>query len=145
MHPQRRQAEHTRWLVAAGADRLAIIGSGRGQPLILDAETAKQLERGKLEQTCRSCGRWEAAHFYCSWCQRPTGPEDWYRNWNLAERRERMPATPPTDPPLEYHRGRDWPAKWGPSPYARKAPRMGETPLVGGVWAASRTSAPESL
>ena len=153
MHPQPRQANSTRSPVAAGADRLtltsaerlAIIAERRGQPLIPDAETARQLERGKLEQTCRSCGRWEAAHFACSWCQRPTGPEDWYRNGNLAERHGRMPATPPADPPLEYRNGRDWPAKWGGQPICAEGPTDGgDPPSWGGVWAASRVSAPEA-
>jgi len=106
-------------------------------------ETALLLERGKLEQTCRTCGRWEAAHFACSWCWRPTGPDDWYRNGDLAERHGRMPATPPPNPPLECRDIRQWPAKWGPNPYARKAPRMPQTPLNGGVTPDSRTSTPD--
>ena len=59
------------------AERIAIIESGRGQPLILDAETAKQLARGHLEQVCPDCGRREAAHPYCSGCLLSLTPADW--------------------------------------------------------------------
>ena len=105
-------------------------------------ETALLLERGKLEQTCRSCGRWEAAHFACSWCGRLTGPDDWYRNGNLAERHGRMPASAPAEPPSEYRRPSHWPAKWGPSPYPRRAPRTSQTPLNGGMTPVSPVGGP---
>ena len=64
---------------------------------------------GKLEQTCPACGRWEAAHWYCSWCWSKTGPADWYRNYDFAERNARRPAEPPDKPPSEY---RETPARW---------------------------------
>lgn len=44
-----------------------------------DAETARLLQAGRLEQRCPDCGRDEAAGYYCSGCARPTGPAEWYR------------------------------------------------------------------
>ena len=64
-------------LTLTPAERLAIIESGRGQPLILDSETALLLERGKLEQTCPDCGRREGGHPYCSGCFLPLTSADW--------------------------------------------------------------------
>jgi hypothetical protein len=97
---------------------------------VLPPELAKALEAGKLEQTCRTCGRWEAASFLCSWCRRPTGPDDWYRNSDVAERRGRMPAVAPVDPPIEYLAGAaNWPAPWGPFPRRQKPGRKPGTPI----------------
>ena len=42
--------------------------------------TLDALQKGKLEQACPDCGVWEAAGFYCSGCERPMGPADWYPN-----------------------------------------------------------------
>ena len=38
------------------------------------------LQRGRLEQACPACGRWEAAGSYCSGCYRPMTAADWYPN-----------------------------------------------------------------
>ncbi len=70
----------------------------------LPAETAELLRTGKLEQTCPECGRVEAAGAYCSGCSRQTGPDDWYRNNDQAERRQRAPENPRT--PVKRGRGR---------------------------------------
>lgn len=94
---------------------------------------ALDLQRGRLSQTCPDCRRDEAAHAYCSWCFRPMGGTDWYRNGNAAERLARMPATAPVNPPNEYrHSAGHWPSNWGPFPGRQKLPRQGLTPLVGG-------------
>ena len=85
----------------------------------LSARLRFLLRTGRLEQMCHSCGRWEAAGFCCSWCQRPMGPADWYPNGDLAERRTRLPATPPARPPCEYADASHWPAPWGPYPYRK--------------------------
>lgn len=42
---------------------------------------------GKLEQACPDCGTWEAAGSYCTGCDRPMDPDDWYRNGSLDRRR----------------------------------------------------------
>jgi hypothetical protein len=52
----------------------------------LPAAIAKSLQGGKLEQACPDCGVWEAAGFYCSGCDRPMGPDDWYRNGDETRR-----------------------------------------------------------
>jgi hypothetical protein len=96
---------------------------------VIPADIAEALRAGKLEQTCRACGRTEAAGSYCSWCSRPMGPADWNRNGDAAERARRMPTTAPTNPPSEYRRTyraeyRDgWPPAWGPNPYEAARPR----------------------
>lgn len=51
--------------------------------------TLELLRAGKLEQTCPTCGRWEAAGRYCTGCGRQTGPADWYPNADLGERTRR--------------------------------------------------------
>jgi hypothetical protein len=66
--------------------------------------TERLLREGRLEQTCRECGRMEAAGPYCTGCLRPTTEADWYRNGDLdtrAERRGEMPS-----PPVKRGRGR---------------------------------------
>ena len=60
------------------------------------------LAAGKLEQTCPACGLVEAAGPYCSACLTRTGPDTWYRNGDLAARRQRAPASP-TTPPKRPH------------------------------------------
>lgn len=108
--------------------------------------TAQLLQRGQLEQMCPACGRWEAAHPYCSNCFRPMTEADWYRNGDVAKRRRRFPPQAPTretlplrdrddpsglrDPvPVEYRQGKaHWPDTWGPWPYGQ-APRSGLTPV----------------
>ena len=98
---------------------------------MIDGQTALLLERGKLEQTCRRCGRWEAAHHHCSWCYAPTGPDDWYRNGDMGERLARRPKDRPENPPAEYAAGEaTWPPEWGPFPRQR-APRQPQTPPKG--------------
>jgi hypothetical protein len=90
---------------------------------------ADALRTGKLEQTCRACGRCEAAGHYCSWCARPMGPDDWYCNGEAAERARRLPVAAPANPPSEYRRsyrpeyGDGWPPTWGPNPYGPPASR----------------------
>lgn len=83
---------------------------------------------GKLEKTCRACGRWEAASPRCSWCFATSDPADWYRNNDLEAREARLPATCPDNPPTEYRSVRDWPAPWGPYPYQRR-PRQSAGPI----------------
>jgi len=103
------------------------------------AETAALLAAGKLEQTCPRCGRWEAAHHYCSWCGRTMTEADWYRNGVVAERESRRPSVAPADPPDEYRAFSAWPAKWGPCPYVKKAP---PSPTTGGNGDSDEISAP---
>lgn len=104
--------------VAVAAKRAAWAAS-------IPAATLDLLRAGKLEQTCRDCGRCEAAGRTCSWCARRMGPDDWYRNGDGAERASRMPVSAPADPPVEYRQayrpGRPdgWPLTWGPNPYQR--------------------------
>ena len=53
------------------------------------------LREGRLEQTCRSCGRMEAASYYCTGCLRASGEAEWYRNGDLKARQDiagEMPA-----------------------------------------------------
>jgi len=52
----------------------------------IPADVAKKLQDGKLEQACPDCGRWEAAGSYCSGCDRPMGPDDWYGNGDEKRR-----------------------------------------------------------
>jgi hypothetical protein len=85
------------------------------------------LQRSRLEQTCRACGRWEAAGFFCSWCGSATGPADWYRNDDAEQREARMPKTAPAVPPSEYLSERDWPKAWGRFP-RQKPLRQSHTP-----------------
>ncbi len=100
---------------------------------MIDDQTALLLERGKLEQTCRRCGRWEAAHYCCSWCYAPTGPDDWYRNGDMDERLARRPKTRPENPPSEYAaQEATWPPEWGPFP-RQKPLRQRQTPHKGGL------------
>lgn len=87
---------------------------------VMDATTASSLQGGRLEQTCPECGRWEAAHAFCSWCERPMGVAQWYRNGLPEEREARRPDSAPANPPEEYRRAASWPAKWGPCPYAQE-------------------------
>lgn len=94
----------------------------------LPDDVADAVQRGRLEQTCRWCGRWEAAHWHCSWCTSPTGPDDWYANGDASERQSRLPTSPPASVPPEYRDVRAWPATWGLCPYA--APRLPQTPLM---------------
>ena len=54
--------------------------------LDIPADIARKLHDGKLEQACPDCGRWEAAGSYCSGCDRPMGPDDWYRNGDEPHR-----------------------------------------------------------
>lgn len=110
------------------SERLAEIERRRHLPLALDAETAREFQDGRLSKTCPSCGRSEAASFYCSWCLLPTDAEDWYTAPRAAgadavARRARMPATPPADPPTELRHAETWPSWWGPCPHVQKAPR----------------------
>ncbi len=64
--------------------------------------TPDDLQRGKLEQSCPDCGRWEAAGSYCSKCYRPMGAVDWYRNGDQTRRRSvaRGDVGPPISGPL---------------------------------------------
>jgi hypothetical protein len=55
----------------------------------LDPVIAEELRQGKLETTCPVCHLWEAASWYCSGCLRRSGPDDWYRNGDQAERDRR--------------------------------------------------------
>ena len=57
----------------------------RPKPAPLTPEMQRDMWAGRLEQAC-PCGRWEAAHRYCSLCLRPMGPADWYRNGDLVRR-----------------------------------------------------------
>jgi hypothetical protein len=92
----------------------------------------KLLEAGKLEQTCRACGRWEAAGFYCTWCAATIDHADWYWNGAADERAARMPKTAPENPPSEYLNSlRDWPAAWGPYPRRVRGPRALGAPAEG--------------
>ena len=66
------------------ADRLSLDEAGRVAWLRahrLPPEVPERLRlpllRGKLEQTCPDCGVSEAAHFVCSACLLPMGPDDW--------------------------------------------------------------------
>jgi hypothetical protein len=73
--------------------------------------TAEDLQRGRLEQACPDCGRWEAAGSYCSGCDRAMGPDDWYPNGSAAGRaraRQKAPLAPRTPPKgrLEPNGGR---------------------------------------
>jgi hypothetical protein len=83
-------------------------------------ETLHRLQLGDLEQCCPDCGRWEAAHYYCSWCLRSMGPGDWYPNGDVERRYARFPASAPENPPTEYRTVRDWPTRWGLSPYRKE-------------------------
>ena len=65
--------------VAVAAKRAARVAA-------IPADVAKKLQDGKLEQACPDCGRWEAAGSYCSGCDRPMGPDDWYGNGDLTRR-----------------------------------------------------------
>jgi len=46
----------------------------------------RELRDGRLEQCCPTCGRWEAAGPYCTWCSRPSDPMTWYRNADVVRR-----------------------------------------------------------
>jgi hypothetical protein len=123
------------------------------EPIDIPAETQALWQAGKLEQTCSACGRWSAATRYCSWCFRPMGPADWYRNGDKEQRAARMPKEAPADPPNEYREVRAWPAAWGRCPYRRAAlepARVPQTPLrapseanpvVPSIWPESPSSA----
>ena len=92
---------------------------------------SRALGAGKLEQTCPVCGRWEAAHWYCSWCLRPMCSGDWYRNCDLAERRRRRPTSAPINPPSEYlTSASNWPSVWGPLPRLPKPARQPQPPQL---------------
>lgn len=79
------------------------------------------LAHGRLEQTCPDCGRWEAAHHYCTWCLRPTTGDEWYRNNDVEQRRARLPASAPENPPPEYRGSASgWPKTWGAFPGKRR-------------------------
>ncbi len=49
-------------------------------------EIALAHQRGRLEQSCPACGRWEAAGGYCTACGRPMTAADWYQNGDQARR-----------------------------------------------------------
>jgi hypothetical protein len=71
-----------RVLPAGDRDEARAVGAA-GTSVTLPAippEIAEQLRTGRLEQSCGTCGRWEAAGFSCTGCGRETGPDDWYRN-----------------------------------------------------------------
>lgn len=70
------------------------------RPAMTEADLFDLLQRGKLEQVCPGCGRNEAAGSFCTRCYRPTGPDDWLRNNDKAERDARLMAveTPYTPP-----------------------------------------------
>jgi hypothetical protein len=121
---------------------VAVVAKRAAWAASIPAETLDLLRAGKLEQTCRDCGRREAAGHSCSWCARQMGPGDWYRNEDGAERAARMPTSAPADPPVEFRRtyrpeyGDGWPPAWGPNPFeeAARARRSrvnaGLTPVV---------------
>ncbi len=70
-------------------------------------EIALALQRGKLEQACPVCGRWEAAGGHCSKCFRVMGPDDWYPNGDLGRRAlARQTAAGQATTPLKRGRGR---------------------------------------
>ena len=96
------------------------------EPLAITPQLEHRLQRGELEQTCRACGRWQAACSYCSWCLTPIDPADWYANGDTAQRRMRMPKAKPENPPLEYRSVAHWPHAWGPCPYRAQ---QRQTPL----------------
>lgn len=105
------------------------------EPIEMSAETRELLQRGKLEQTCPACGRWEAASHYCSWCARAMTPADWYRNGDKVQRATRMPKVAPAVAPSEYrHSLLNWPKAWGKYPgrtrtvAGQEAPRAVQTP-----------------
>jgi hypothetical protein len=89
---------------------------------------AALLVAGKLEKTCRACGRWEAASPRCSWCTSPCDPADFYRNNDAEARAARLPSVAPANPPTEFRSVREWPAMWGACPYQR-APRQATGPI----------------
>ena len=104
------------------------------EPIEMSAETRELLQRGKLEQTCPDCGRWEAASWYCSWCARAMAPADWYRNGDKVQRAARMPKVAPAVAPSEYrHSLLNWPKAWGKYPgeirtlTSQEAPRAVQT------------------
>uniref|UniRef100_A0A6M3ITY7 Uncharacterized protein n=1 Tax=viral metagenome TaxID=1070528 RepID=A0A6M3ITY7_9ZZZZ len=69
--------------------------------------TTEDLRRGRLEQACPECGRWEAAGAYCSACYRPMGPGDWYRNGDESRRAvAHQKAVEKARTPLKGPRGR---------------------------------------
>ena len=112
----------------------------------LPAAIAERLRTGKFEQTCRACGRCEAAGGYCSWCGRRMGPDDWYPNSKgNTEHAARVPATAPTNPPTECRRtyrpeyGDGWPPRWGPNPYEAARPRR--TPVNARLMAKAEATA----
>lgn len=128
-------------------DRVQARAVRAGRDLDIPADITELLRAGKLEQTCRDCGRCEAAGRTCSWCARRMGPDDWYRNGNADERARRMPDVAPVDPPVEFRRtyrpqyGDGWPPAWGPNPFEeaararRSRVRAGRTPVVAPVHA----------
>lgn len=71
--------------------------------------TPKDLERGRLSQTCPACGITEAAGHYCSRCHRAMGPADW-----KAQERRQPGDEPETQPEPE----RAAPTFRGPDPAA---------------------------
>jgi hypothetical protein len=93
------------------------------EPIDMPASVRTDLQAGRLQQCCPGCGRWEAAHWYCSFCFRVMGPADWFRGSKTAteDRAARMPKSRPANPAPEYLDRRDWPTAWGPFP--EKAPR----------------------
>ena len=97
------------------------------EPIDIPTELRELFQTGKLEQTCRGCGRWEAAGWSCSWCASPTGPADWYRNGLVEQREARMPKAAPANPPSEFLSERDWPKAWGRFP-RQKPLRQLQTP-----------------
>ena len=124
-------------VLASGGDAAAQVGAVLAdQP---ESAVAALLQAGRLEQTCRTCGRWESAHHACTNCFREMTAADWYSNGLVSEREARRPPTRPAKPPREYlDDKRQWPASWGPWPGIPRAPRKAETPVEGRLEDADR-------
>lgn len=120
---------------------VAALATAPGRSLLPDA-VRLAAQAGKFEQSCPTCGRWEAAGYACSFCGRPVDPAEWYRNDDIERRYRDLPARPPKDVPPEYLAAEKWPPQWGPYPYRQEPARGRSTRVNRAPTRGSRVSGP---